>query len=133
MGIVGPSGSGKSTIFRLLYRFYDADSGEILIDGQNIRQTTMASVRRYIGVVPQDAVLFNESIEDNIRYGRLDASPAEVVAAARACALHDSIKSFPESYQTVVGERGLKLSGGGKAASVHRTSATVGQANPPHR
>lgn len=114
LAIVGASGSGKSTIARLLFRFYDAQRGEILIDGQNVRDLQQKSLRAKIGVVPQDTVLFNDTIAYNIAYGNLDASEAEVERAARAAQLHDFIMSLPDKYQTKVGERGLKLSGGEK-------------------
>ncbi len=122
VAVVGPSGSGKSTLARLLYRFYDVGipghpdipSGRILIAGQDIRGVTQASVRRAIGIVPQDTVLFNDTVVYNIRYGRPDASDAEVEQAARAAHIHDFIMSTPGGYQTMVGERGLKLSGGEK-------------------
>jgi len=114
LAIVGPSGSGKSTIGRLLFRFYDVTGGAIRIDGQDIREVTQESLHRAIGVVPQDTVLFNDTIYYNIAYGRPDASPEEVEAAARAAKIHDFIMGLPEGYQTQVGERGLKLSGGEK-------------------
>ena len=112
--VVGHSGSGKSTLARLLFRFYDVDGGTIAIDGQDIRQVTQASLRKAIGIVPQDTVLFNDTIEYNIAYGRPGASHDEIVAAARAAYIHDFIMSLPDGYQTTVGERGLKLSGGEK-------------------
>lgn len=114
IAVVGHSGSGKSTLSRLLFRFYDVDSGRISIDGQDIRSVTQASLRRAIGIVPQDTVLFNDTIEYNIAYGRPGASRAEVEAAAKAAHIHDFIVSTPDGYDTVVGERGLKLSGGEK-------------------
>ena len=114
VAIVGPSGAGKSTVGRLLFRFYDADSGEIRIDGQNIQEVQQISLRRAIGVVPQDSVLFNDTIYYNIAYGRPDATPAEVEEAARLAAIHSFIMSSPDGYETLVGERGLKLSGGEK-------------------
>ena len=117
LAVVGPSGAGKSTLARLLYRFYDiADDakGRITIDGQDIRQVTQASLRAAIGIVPQDTVLFNDTIEYNIAYGRTGASRAEVEAAARAAHIHDFIVSTPKGYDAMVGERGLKLSGGEK-------------------
>lgn len=114
LALVGPSGSGKSTIIRLLYRFYDLESGSISIDGQNIAKVTQKSLRKAIGVVPQDTVLFNNDIRFNIRYGRITASETEVEKAAAAADMHDRILTFPNGYQTVVGERGLKLSGGEK-------------------
>ena len=112
--MVGPSGAGKSTLARLLFRFYDVDAGRITIDGQDIRQVTQASLRRAIGIVPQDTVLFNDTIEYNIAYGRPGASREEVVAAAQAAHIHGFISSTPKGYDTMVGERGLKLSGGEK-------------------
>ncbi|WP_119353892.1 ABCB family ABC transporter ATP-binding protein/permease [Azohydromonas sediminis] len=114
VAVVGPSGAGKSTLARLLYRFYDVTGGRITIDGQDIRTVTQASLRRAIGIVPQDTVLFNDTIEYNIAYGRPGASHDEVVAAAKAAHIHDFIASTPMGYQTMVGERGLKLSGGEK-------------------
>jgi ATP-binding cassette subfamily B protein len=114
VAVVGPSGSGKSTLARLLYRFYDVQQGAILIAGQNIRQVTQTSVRQAIGIVPQDTVLFNDTVEYNIAYGRPGASRAEVEEAARAARIHDFIASTPKGYGTMVGERGLKLSGGEK-------------------
>src|SRR5881394_675329 len=114
VAIVGPSGAGKSTISRLLFRFYDVDEGRILIDGQDIRDVTQDSLRRAIGVVPQDTVLFNDTIFYNIAYGRPGASRAEIEEAARFAHIHDFIAALPDGYQTMVGERGLKLSGGEK-------------------
>lgn len=114
LAIVGPSGAGKSTIARLLFRFYDINDGEILISGQNIAKVTQKSLRHAIGIVPQDTVLFNDSILYNIRYAKADASEQEVFAAARLADIHDFIQSLPEGYATIVGERGLKLSGGEK-------------------
>lgn len=114
VAVVGPSGSGKSTLARLLYRFYDVQQGRITIAGQDVRAVTQASVRQAIGIVPQDTVLFNDTVEYNIAYGRPGASRAEVEAAARAARIHDFIESTPRGYQTMVGERGLKLSGGEK-------------------
>jgi ATP-binding cassette, subfamily B, heavy metal transporter len=112
--IVGSSGAGKSTIARLLFRFYDPQSGAIEIDGQDLRHVTQDSLRRAIGVVPQDTVLFNDTIYYNVAYGRPDASRAEVERAARHARIHDFIASLPDGYDTIVGERGLKLSGGEK-------------------
>jgi len=112
--VVGHSGSGKSTLARLLFRFYDVDAGAILIDGQDVREVTQASLRKAIGIVPQDTVLFNDSIEYNIAYGRPGATHADIVAAAKAAYIHDFIVSLPDGYATRVGERGLKLSGGEK-------------------
>jgi len=114
LAVVGPSGAGKSTLARLLYRFYDVGGGCITIDGQDIRQVTQASLRQAIGIVPQDTVLFNDTVEYNIAYGRPGASRAEVEAAARAAHIHDFIAAQPKGYDTMVGERGLKLSGGEK-------------------
>jgi ATP-binding cassette subfamily B protein len=114
VAVVGPSGSGKSTIGRLLFRFYDVNSGAILIDGQDLRDVTQESLRAVIGVVPQDTVLFNDTIYYNIAYGRPEASRAAVEAAARAAQIHDFVAALPQGYETTVGERGLKLSGGEK-------------------
>ncbi len=114
VAIVGPSGAGKSTISRLMFRFYDVSSGRILIDGQDIRDVTQASLRAAIGIVPQDTVLFNDTIGYNIRYGRPSASDAEVREAARLAQIDRFIESLPLGYETMVGERGLKLSGGEK-------------------
>jgi len=112
--VVGHSGSGKSTLSRLLFRFYDVNRGSISIDGQDIRNVTQQSLRSSIGIVPQDTVLFNDTIEYNIAYGRPGASHADIVAAARAASIHEFIESLPDGYATMVGERGLKLSGGEK-------------------
>jgi ATP-binding cassette subfamily B protein len=114
LAVVGPSGSGKSTLARLLFRFYDVGSGAITIDGQDIRQVTQGSVRRAMGIVPQDTVLFNDTVRYNIAYGRTDATKAEVEQAAKAAHIHDFISATPKGYDTMVGERGLKLSGGEK-------------------
>jgi len=114
VAVVGPSGSGKSTLARLFYRFYDVDGGRITIDGQDIRSVRQDSLRAAIGIVPQDTVLFNDSIEYNIAYGRAGASHDEIVAAAQLAQIHDFIARLPEGYATPVGERGLKLSGGEK-------------------
>ena len=114
LAIVGPTGAGKSTISRLLFRFYDATGGRILIDGQDVRSVTQDSLRAAVGVVPQDTVLFNDTIRYNIAYGRVGASQAEIEAAARAAQVHDFVQRLPEGYDTMVGERGLKLSGGEK-------------------
>jgi ABC transporter ATM len=111
---VGTSGSGKSTILRLLFRFYEPQSGNIYVDGQNIKDVTMDSLRRAIGVVPQDTTLFNNSVYYNINYGRIDASREEVYHAAKRARIHDVIMSLPEKYESTVGERGLMLSGGEK-------------------
>ena len=114
VAVVGPSGAGKSTLARLLYRFYDVTGGSISIDGQDLRQVTQASLRAAIGIVPQDTVLFNDTVAYNIGYGRPGASPEQVQAAARAAHIHDFIAATPKGYDTMVGERGLKLSGGEK-------------------
>lgn len=114
IAVVGPSGAGKSTISRLLYRFYDVIEGKITIDGQDLRDVTQESLRAAIGMVPQDTVLFNDTIEYNIRYGRPDATDAEVKQAAELAQIAHLIESLPKGYQTQVGERGLKLSGGEK-------------------
>ena len=114
LAIVGPTGAGKSTISRLLFRFYDTSSGRVLIDGHDIRDVTQDSVRSAIGVVPQDTVLFNDTIRYNIAYGRPGASQAEIEQAARMAQVHDFVQGLPEGYDTKVGERGLKLSGGEK-------------------
>jgi ATP-binding cassette, subfamily B, heavy metal transporter len=114
VAVVGPSGAGKSTISRLLFRFYEASGGRILIDGQDIRDVTQKSLRSVIGMVPQDTVLFNDTIRYNIRYGRWDASNAEVEEAARLAQIDEFIRMSPKGYETEVGERGLKLSGGEK-------------------
>ncbi|MFV2005522.1 MAG: ABC transporter ATP-binding protein/permease [Gammaproteobacteria bacterium] len=114
VAVVGHSGAGKSTLSRLLYRFYDVTEGAIFIDKQNIRDVSQQSVRSAIGVVPQDTVLFNDSIFYNIAYGRPDASPEEVIQAAKHAHIHEFIETLPDAYETMVGERGLKLSGGEK-------------------
>ena len=114
VAVVGPSGAGKSTLARLLFRFYDVSGGSISIDGQDIRQVTQTSLRQVIGIVPQDTVLFNDTVEYNIAYGRPGANSQEVQDAARAAHIHDFIASTPKGYATMVGERGLKLSGGEK-------------------
>uniref|UniRef100_K3X9V5 Uncharacterized protein n=1 Tax=Globisporangium ultimum (strain ATCC 200006 / CBS 805.95 / DAOM BR144) TaxID=431595 RepID=K3X9V5_GLOUD len=114
VAIVGTSGSGKSTVLRLLYRFYDPQAGQILIDGKDVRQISPDELRRSIAIVPQDTVLFNDTIFYNINYGRLDATEDEVLNAARISQIHNSIARFPDGYNTKVGERGLKLSGGEK-------------------
>ena len=112
--VVGHSGSGKSTLSRLLFRFYDVNGGAITIDGKDVRDVTQSSLRQAIGIVPQDTVLFNDTIEYNIAYGKTGATKAEVIAAARAAYIHDFIETLPDGYATMVGERGLKLSGGEK-------------------
>lgn len=114
VAIVGPSGAGKSTISRILLRFYDVSGGSVTIDGQDLRDVTQKSLRAAIGVVPQDTVLFNDTIFYNIKYGRADATDEEVIAAAKMAQIDDFVKSLPDGYNTMVGERGLKLSGGEK-------------------
>jgi ATP-binding cassette subfamily B protein len=114
LAVVGHSGAGKSTIARILFRFYDVSMGQVTIDGQDLRQVSQASLRASIGIVPQDTVLFNDTIGYNIGYGREGASQAEIETAAKGAAIHDFILSLPQGYQTRVGERGLKLSGGEK-------------------
>jgi ABC-type transport system involved in Fe-S cluster assembly fused permease/ATPase subunit len=114
VAVVGHSGSGKSTLARLLYRFYDVSAGAILVNGVDVKNLKQASLRAAIGIVPQDTVLFNDTILYNIRYGRPEASDAEIYEAARAAHIHDFIESLPKKYETAVGERGLKLSGGEK-------------------
>jgi ATP-binding cassette subfamily B protein len=114
VAVVGPSGSGKSTLARLMFRFYDVQQGRITLAGQDIRQVTQASVRQAIGIVPQDTVLFNDTVAYNIGYGRTGSTQAEIEAAAQAARIHDFIVSTPQGYATSVGERGLKLSGGEK-------------------
>jgi ATP-binding cassette, subfamily B, heavy metal transporter len=114
VAVVGPSGSGKSTLARLLFRFYDVGAGSITIDGQNINQVTQTSLRQNLGIVPQDTVLFNDTVAYNIAYGQPGASQAQVEDAARAARIHDFINAIPAGYATLVGERGLKLSGGEK-------------------
>jgi ATP-binding cassette, subfamily B, heavy metal transporter len=114
VAVVGPSGAGKSTLARLMFRFYDVTGGRITIDGQDLRDVTQASLRAAIGIVPQDTVLFNDSIEYNIAYGRPGATHDDIVAAARLAQIHDFIVTLPDGYATPVGERGLKLSGGEK-------------------
>ena len=113
VAIVGPTGSGKTTIMRLLFRFFDVKEGSIHFDGQNISQVTQNSLRKHIGVVPQDTVLFNDTIEENIKYAKPGASLDEVKSASKLAEIHDKIMQFPDGYDTVVGERGLKLSGKG--------------------
>jgi ATP-binding cassette subfamily B protein len=114
LALVGHSGSGKSTIGRLLFRFYDVTSGAVRIDGQDLREVTQSSLHAHIGVVPQDTVLFNDTIRYNIAYGKDDATEEEVIAAAKAASIHEFIMKLPDGYETTVGERGLKLSGGEK-------------------
>lgn len=112
--IVGPSGCGKSTILRLLFRFYDVQEGRILVDDQDVRHVTLDSLRKTIGVVPQDTPLFNDTIEHNIRYGQIDASDEDVRKAAQRAQIHDLIEKLPDGYKTSVGERGMMISGGEK-------------------
>jgi ATP-binding cassette subfamily B protein len=114
VAVVGPSGAGKSTISRILYRFYDIKGGSVTIDGQDIRDVTQASLREKIGIVPQDTVLFNDTIRYNIGYGRIGANEAEVEDAARMAQIAPFIRELPLGYESMVGERGLKLSGGEK-------------------
>ncbi len=114
VAVVGHSGSGKSTLSRLLFRFYEVNQGSITIDGQDLREVTQASLRAAIGIVPQDTVLFNDTIAYNIAYGKPGASQDEIISVAKAASIHDFIESLPEAYETIVGERGLKLSGGEK-------------------
>jgi ATP-binding cassette subfamily B protein len=114
VAIVGASGAGKSTLSRLLFRFYDVTDGRITIDGQDIRTVSQSSLRAAIGIVPQDTVLFNDTIYYNVAYGRPGASPAEVENAAKMAKIHDFVMDLPDGYETIVGERGLKLSGGEK-------------------
>ncbi|MFO1186581.1 MAG: ABC transporter ATP-binding protein/permease [Alphaproteobacteria bacterium] len=114
VAVVGPSGAGKSTLARLLFRFYDVSAGAITVDGKDVRDVTQSSLRRAIGTVPQDTVLFNDTIRYNIAYGRPDAGEDEIVAAAKVAQIHDFVASLPLGYETLVGERGLKLSGGEK-------------------
>jgi len=114
VAVVGPSGAGKSTLARLLFRFYDVESGQIFIDGQDIKTVSQESLRDNIGIVPQDTVLFNDTIDHNISYAKLDATDEEIQQAAKHANIHDFVTSLPDGYQTVVGERGLKLSGGEK-------------------
>jgi ATP-binding cassette subfamily B protein len=114
LAVVGHSGAGKSTLSRILFRFYDISSGQVTIDGQDVRDVSQLSLRQNIGIVPQDTVLFNDSIAYNIGYGRPGSSQEEIEAAAAQAQIHDFITTLPEGYDTVVGERGLKLSGGEK-------------------
>ena len=111
---MGPSGCGKSTVFRLLYRFYEPSAGRILVDGQDISQVQLASLRTAVGVVPQDTPLFHADIMHNVRYGRLDATDEEVVAVMKKAQVHDAVIKLPDGYATTVGERGLMVSGGEK-------------------
>ncbi|CAG9561870.1 unnamed protein product [Danaus chrysippus] len=114
VALVGPSGAGKSTVMRLLFRFYDVNGGAVLVDGQDVATVTQASLRAAIGVVPQDTVLFNNTVRYNIQYGRLTASSSDIISAAKNADIHDRILTFPDAYDTQVGERGLRLSGGEK-------------------
>src|SRR5690606_35158407 len=114
LAIVGPSGSGKSTLSRLIFRFYDVTAGKVLVDGQDVREVTQGSLRQCLGMVPQDTVLFNDSIGYNIRYGNPTANQSEVDRAAQRARIADFVASLPAGYDTPVGERGLKLSGGEK-------------------
>jgi ABC-type multidrug transport system fused ATPase/permease subunit len=112
IAFVGETGGGKSTMLKLLFRFYDVTAGSITIDGQDLRSVKQASLRDALGVVPQDHVLFNQTIRENVRYAKLEASDNEIEEACRAAAIHDDIISFPDGYNSKVGERGVKLSGG---------------------
>lgn len=112
IGVVGPSGAGKSTIASLLPRFYNVDSGVIRVDGIDITTVTLDSLREQVGIVPQETLLFNGSVYDNIKYGRLDATEEEIVAAAKAANAHDFILKLPQGYQTMLGDRGVNISGG---------------------
>ena len=114
LAVVGPSGSGKSTLARLLFRFYDVNAGQIAINGVDIRDLSQSSLRRAIGIVPQDTVLFNDTVRHNIAYGRPSATAEEIENAAKSARIHEFISSTPKGYETLVGERGLKLSGGEK-------------------
>ena len=112
--MVGPTGAGKSTLSRILFRFYDIESGDVKIDGMSLKDITQDSLRRSIGIVPQDTVLFNDTIGYNIGYAKPSASRNEIIAAAKAAQIHDFVAGLPKGYETMVGERGLKLSGGEK-------------------
>jgi ABC-type transport system involved in Fe-S cluster assembly fused permease/ATPase subunit len=112
--LVGESGGGKSTVFRLLFRFYNSENGRIRIDGHDVQDITIDSLRKHIGVVPQDTVLFNETLMYNLKYANQDATDEDVYKACRAASIHDKILAFPDGYNTKVGERGLRLSGGEK-------------------
>jgi len=114
IAIVGPSGAGKTTIVNLLARFYDVNEGQVLIDGYDVRKVRLESMRRHIGMVSQETILFSVSLKENIRYGKKDASDEQVVAAAKAADMHDFILSLPDGYETKIGEDGIKLSGGQK-------------------
>jgi ATP-binding cassette, subfamily B, vacuolar membrane transporter HMT1/ACLQ len=135
--IVGESGSGKSTCLKLLYRFYDAGAGSVTVDGGDLRDLKLDSVRRHIGVVPQDTVLFNASIMYNLQYANRGATEADVYAACEAANIHERIMQFPDKYETMVGERGLKLSGGERqrVSRWHEPSGGLRKielTNPPH-
>ncbi len=125
--LVGESGSGKSTCLKLLYRFYDVGSGAIKVDGKDLRDLKLDSIRKHIGVVPQDTVLFNSSIVYNLRYANLDATDADVYEAANAANIRSRILAFPDQYETKVGERGLKLSGGERQRCKYRTKISPGR------
>jgi ATP-binding cassette subfamily B protein len=112
VALVGPSGAGKSTVFQLLLRFYDTQAGAVRVDGVDVRETTLQALRERIAIVPQDSTVFSTSALENIRYGRPQASDAEVIAAAKAAFAHDFIERLPEGYATFLGERGVRLSGG---------------------
>jgi subfamily B ATP-binding cassette protein MsbA len=112
LALVGPSGAGKSTLFNLIPRFYDATAGRVLVDGVDVREVQLLSLREQIGLVPQETLLFGGTVYENLRYGRLDATRAEIEDAARAANAHDFILALPQGYDTLVGERGVKLSGG---------------------
>lgn len=112
VALVGETGSGKSTILKLLHRFYDPTNGSVEIDGQNIRDVRMDSLREIVGIVPQDTILFNKSILENVRYGRLDATDKDIQEACKAASIHEKILTFPDGYASTVGTRGVKLSGG---------------------
>ena len=128
VALVGPSGGGKTTLCHLIPRFYDTVSGHILIDGQDIRQVTLRSLREQVGIVQQDVMIFAGTVRENIRYGRLSATDAEVEEAAKKAAIHDAIMAMPDGYDTYVGERGIMLSGGQK----QRVSiARIFLKNPP--
>ena len=126
--LVGPSGGGKTTICHLIPHFYDVESGEILLDGREIHSLTLESVRRNIGIVQQDIYLFNDSMKENIRYGKLDATDEEIILAAKRANIHDYIMSLPNGYDTNIGERGIRLSGGQKQ---RLSIARVFLKNPP--
>ncbi|CAG7835547.1 unnamed protein product [Allacma fusca] len=125
VALVGPSGAGKTSIIRLLFRFYDPTSGEISIDGQNIKHVTQASLRKAVGVVPQDTVLFNDTIQYNIKYGRIESDDADMIEASRGAHIHDKICTFPQRYDTTVGERGLKLMAHRLSTVIHANNIIV--------